>query len=108
MAASVAPRAPLHLTAFALHLRYQRGLLFDCPFSPSLDPCDDLPVGHTNLLLELQKESPAIQSMGDSHPPRYTSDAGRLRRNGPFSRTKKRRVLKKHLPMGSRLKNGKA
>jgi polar amino acid transport system substrate-binding protein len=75
----VPPRDQLHLAAFGFHLRYQRGLLFDRPFSPSLDPGDDLHIGHTNLLLELQKESPATQSIGDSPPSCYTSQAGRLR-----------------------------
>jgi TnpA family transposase len=28
--------------------------------------------------MELQKEAPAIPSIGDTPPPRYTSDAGRL------------------------------
>jgi len=76
----VPPSDQLHLAAFGFHLGHQRGLLFDGPFSPSLDPCDDLNVGHADLLLELQKESPATQSIGDSGPPGYTSKAGRLRK----------------------------
>ncbi len=43
-------------------------------------PGDDLDIRHANLLLELQKEPPARQSMGGSLPPRYTSDAGRLQK----------------------------
>jgi hypothetical protein len=74
------PRDQLHFAAFCFHLGDQRGLLFNRPFSPSLNPGNDFDVGHTDLLLELQKESPATQSIGDPRPPRYTSGAGRLHR----------------------------
>jgi hypothetical protein len=73
-----------YFAAFGFHLRNQRGLFLDRPFPPSLDPRDEFHIGHTNLLLELRKESPATQSMGDGGPPRYTSDARRSR-NGCLS-----------------------
>jgi hypothetical protein len=74
----VPPGNQFHFAAFCFHLHYQRSLLFNGPFAPSLDPCNDFDVGHTDLRLELQKESPAIQSIDGPRASRYTSDARRL------------------------------
>src|SRR3954452_6441347 len=51
----IAPSSsPLQVTR-----RYQCGLLFNAPFSPPLDPGEDLHIGHVNFLLERQKKAPA-------------------------------------------------
>jgi membrane-associated phospholipid phosphatase len=74
----VPPGNTRELAAFGLGLRYQRGLLLDAPSPPSFDPREDLRIGYANLLLELEKESPAARSISDSRYARYTALAGRL------------------------------
>jgi hypothetical protein len=52
----VPPSHQFHFAAFGFHLGDQCGLLFDGPFPPSLNPCNDLDVGQVRLLMELQKK----------------------------------------------------
>src|SRR5437868_2977034 len=61
-------------------------LLRDRPLPTSLDPCDDLDLGHQCLLLELQKEARDETKVSYCGRRRYTCQTGRLRLDRDFAR----------------------